>query len=75
MLYQFLGDSVAGLFGVPEAPPGYVGQAVECRSRLVDIGASVSTEWQRQIDQIQPGEKVAIRPGAERAEAEVGESR
>jgi hypothetical protein len=75
MLYQCVGDSVVGLFGVPEAPPGYVGQAVECARGLVDIGASVSTEWQREIDQIQPGENVAIRPEAERAEAEVGESR
>jgi hypothetical protein len=36
MLYQFLGDSVVGLFGVPEAPPGYLGQAVECARGLVD---------------------------------------
>ncbi len=60
MLYQFAGDSVVGLFGVPEAPPGYLEQAVECARGLVDIGASVATEWQRQIDQIQPAAGVHV---------------
>jgi class 3 adenylate cyclase len=60
MLYQFLGDSVVGLFGIPEAPTGYLGQAVECARGLVDIGASVATEWQRQIDQIQPAAGVHV---------------
>jgi class 3 adenylate cyclase len=60
MLYQFLGDSVVGLFGVPEAPPGYLEQAVECARSLVDIGTSVATEWQRQIDQIQPAAGVHV---------------
>jgi adenylate cyclase len=60
MLYQFLGDSVVGLFGVPEPSPGYVGQAVECARGLVDIGASVAIEWQRQIDQIQTAAGVHV---------------
>ena len=60
MLYQFLGDSVVGLFGVPEAPPRYLEQAVACARGLVDIGASVATEWQRQIDQIQPAAGVHV---------------
>jgi adenylate cyclase len=60
MLYQFLGDSVVGLFGVPEPSPGYVGQAVECARGLIDIGASVATEWQRQIDQIQTAAGVHV---------------
>jgi class 3 adenylate cyclase len=60
MLYQFLGDSVVGLFGVPEATPGYIGQAVECARGLADIGASVATGWQRQIDQIQTAAGVHI---------------
>ena len=60
MLYQFLGDSVVGLFGVPEAPPDYLEQAVECARGLVDIGASVATEWQRQIDQVQPAAGVHV---------------
>jgi adenylate cyclase len=54
MLYQFLGDSVVGLFGVPGGAPGHLAQAVDCARGLVDVGASVATEWQRQIDQIQP---------------------
>ena len=60
MLYQFLGDSVVGLFGVPEAAPGYLEQAIECARALVDIGASVATEWQRQIDQIQSAAGVHV---------------
>jgi len=60
MLYQFLGDSVVGLFGVPDASPGYLEQAVECARGLVDIGASVATEWQRQIDQIQQAAGVHV---------------
>jgi class 3 adenylate cyclase len=60
MLYQFAGDSVVGLFGVPEAAPRYLEQAVECARGLVDIGASVATEWQRQIDQVQPAAGVHV---------------
>ena len=60
MLYQFLGDSVVGLFGVPETSPGYLEQAVACARGLVDIGASVATNWQRQIDQIQPAAGVHV---------------
>jgi class 3 adenylate cyclase len=54
MLYQFLGDSVVGLFGIPDARPGYLIHALECARGLVDIGASVAAWWQGQIDQIQP---------------------
>ena len=60
MLYQFLGDSVIGLFGVPEGVAGYPAHALECARELVDIGASVATEWQRQIDQIQPAAGVHV---------------
>jgi class 3 adenylate cyclase len=60
MLYQFLGDSVVGLFGVPETSPGYLEQAVACARGLVDIGASVATNWQRQIDQIQQAAGVHV---------------
>ena len=55
MLYQFLGDSVVGLFGIPERDRRDIWtQAVECARGLVGIGASVAAWWQRQIDQIQP---------------------
>jgi class 3 adenylate cyclase len=60
MLYQFAGDSVVGLFGVPDGVPGYAGHALECARGLVDIGASVATGWQRQIDQIQPAAGVHV---------------
>ena len=60
MLYQFAGDSVVGLFGVPEKAPGYLAQALECARGLIDIGASVATGWQRQIDQIQPAAGVHV---------------
>lgn len=60
MLYQFLGDSVIGLFGVPEGAPDYLAHALQCARELVDIGASVATEWQRQIDQIQPAAGVHV---------------
>ena len=60
MLYQFLGDSVVALFGIPEEDPGYLTHAIECARGLVDVGASVATEWQRQIDQIQPAAGVHV---------------
>ena len=53
MLYQFLGDGVIGLFGVPEHRPSYLEDALECAASLFDIGNSVSREWQRQIDREQ----------------------
>jgi class 3 adenylate cyclase len=60
MLYQFAGDSVVGLFGVPEHSRGYLTRAVDCARGLVDVGASVATWWQRQIDQIQPSAGVRV---------------
>jgi class 3 adenylate cyclase len=60
MLYQFLGDAVIGLFGVPDKPAGYLGDAVECACSLIEIGASVSNEWQRQIDRVQEAAGVHI---------------
>jgi adenylate cyclase len=54
MLLQFVGDSVVALFGVPRARPGYVEAALDCAEMLLSIGDSVVTEWQRQIDHIQP---------------------
>jgi len=53
MLYQFLGDGVLALFGVPERRENYVESALECAKALIDIGNSVSNEWQRQIDHLQ----------------------
>jgi class 3 adenylate cyclase len=53
MLYQFLGDGVLALFGLPERSEQYVENALECAKGIIDIGNSVSNEWQRQIDHIQ----------------------
>ncbi len=53
MLYQFLGDGVVALFGLLEQPRGYLDAALECASALLDIGRSVSNEWQRRIDRLQ----------------------
>ncbi|PWU25244.1 MAG: hypothetical protein C5B48_02290 [Candidatus Rokuibacteriota bacterium] len=59
-LYQFQGDSVIGLFGVPEAGSDHVVRALECARQLADIGASVANEWQRHIDQVQSAAGVHI---------------
>lgn len=53
MLYQFLGDGVVALFGVPDRDEGYAQSALDCARALIDIGNSVSNEWQRQIDHLQ----------------------
>ena len=53
MLYQFLGDGVLALFGVLDRKESYVENALECAKALIDIGNSVSNEWQRQIDHLQ----------------------
>ena len=54
MLYQFLGDAVIGIFGVPDQAAGYESRSFECARALLEIGASVSNEWQRRIDRLQP---------------------
>ena len=53
MMYQFVGDEVIGLYGIPDQSEGYLECAYDCAKALVDIGNSVSHEWQRQIDRIQ----------------------
>ena len=53
MIYQFAGDEVIGLYGIPDQPGGYMESAFECAKALVDIGNSVSHRWQRQIDRVQ----------------------
>lgn len=60
MLYQFLGDSVVGLFGIPERTSDDAAQALHCARRLVEIGAAVALEWQRDIDQIQSAAGVHV---------------
>jgi class 3 adenylate cyclase len=60
MLYQFLGDAVIALFGVPDRPGDYLRDALECARGLSQIGDSVSNEWQRQIDRVQTASGVHI---------------
>ena len=53
MLYQFLGDGVLALFGVPEVQPDDEVRALACGASLLEIGASVMNEWQRHIDNVE----------------------
>lgn len=54
MLYQFVGDAVLGFFGIPESEPTTITDALRVAKSILDIGASVSHNWQRQIDRVQP---------------------
>ena len=53
MMYQFVGDEVIGLFGVPSRRTGYIEAALETAQALVDIGNSISNRWQRELDRVQ----------------------
>src|SRR5213593_541796 len=60
MLYQFVGDSVVGFFGIPAETGDDASKALACARSLVDIGAAVAEEWQRQIDQAEPAAGVHV---------------
>ena len=60
MMYQFVGDEVIGLFGLPEHRPGYVKSAMDAAQALIDIGNSVSNRWQRSLDRMQNSAGVHI---------------
>lgn len=60
MLYQFVGDEVIGLFGLPDGSAGFAHDALETARALVSIGNSVSHHWQRQIDRVQAAGGVHI---------------
>jgi class 3 adenylate cyclase len=53
MHYQFVGDEVIGIFGLPDHAPGHMEAAYETARALCSIGRSVAHEWQRQIDRVQ----------------------
>ena len=53
MLYQFVGDEVIGLFGIPEADEGFLLKTLATAEALSSIGRSVSHQWQRRIDRVQ----------------------
>ena len=60
MMFQFVGDEVTGLFGLPQFTPSAFQDALACARALIDIGNSVSNKWQRQIDRVQPSRGVHI---------------
>jgi class 3 adenylate cyclase len=60
LMYQFVGDEVIGMFGLPRKQDDYLQKALDCAHVLVDIGASVSNEWQKQIDRVQKSQGVHI---------------
>ena len=60
MMYQFVGDEVIGLYGLPDQGEGYLEAAFDCARALVDIGNSVSGKWQRRIDSVQKSHGVHI---------------
>jgi class 3 adenylate cyclase len=53
MLYQFVGDEVIGLFGIPKRSAAFANDALETAHALLDIGNSISQYWQRHIDRLQ----------------------
>ena len=59
-LYQFLGDGVIGLFGLPDRVPDFAEAALRCAHALAEVGRSVANEWQRRIDRVQAAEGVHI---------------
>ncbi len=60
MMYQFIGDEVVGFYGVPDQRRGYVEASLESAKALIDIGSSISNEWQRRIDRVQASHGVHI---------------
>ncbi len=60
MLYQFVGDEVIGLFGIPRDAHDAPGRALQAARNLLDIGRSVSNRWQRHIDRAQAARGVHV---------------
>jgi class 3 adenylate cyclase len=60
MLYQFAGDEVIGLFGIPDQPSGFAEAALDTARALCRIGESVSQHWQRRIDRVQDASGVHV---------------
>lgn len=60
MLYQFVGDEVVGIFGLPDRREGYLNAAYETARSICSIGKSVASQWQRRIDRLQPAHGVHV---------------
>jgi class 3 adenylate cyclase len=54
MLYQIIGDSIVGLFGIPDRRPDTLQSALLAAKGLMSVSASVCHHWQRNIDHLQP---------------------
>lgn len=60
MVYQFIGDSVVGLFGVPVTRGEDSLRAVACARRLGAVGRAVASGWQSRIDLVQKAHGVHV---------------
>jgi len=60
LLYQFVGDEVVGIFGLPDRREGYLDAAHETARAICSIGKSVTSQWQRRIDRLQPAHGVHV---------------
>ena len=60
MMYQFIGDEVVAFYGIPDQKPAYVQASLDSAKALIDIGSSISNEWQRRIDRVQASQGVHI---------------
>ncbi|MBS0661417.1 MAG: hypothetical protein JSR82_24655 [Verrucomicrobia bacterium] len=60
MLLQFVGDEVIGLFGLRGRDERTCDAALECAIDLLDLGDSISNEWQRNIDRVQAAHGVHV---------------
>ena len=58
--FQFVGDEVVGLYGIGEHNSLYLQAALQTAEALLDIGNSVSHQWQRHIDLVQKSGGVHI---------------
>ncbi len=51
--YRFVGDQVVAFFGIPDERSGYILDALDAARALIDIGNSLTHNWQRRIDHVQ----------------------
>jgi class 3 adenylate cyclase len=60
LLYQFVGDEAVGIFGLPDRREGYLDAAYETARAICSIGKSMTSQWQRRIDRLQPAHGVHV---------------
>lgn len=54
MVYQCQGDAVIRFFGLPDHPAACIDRAFEWAKSLLMLPESVSNEWHRRLDRVQP---------------------